>query len=137
MVISELDSNGRYAPRHEPLMAIHRLIHCLVAVTFCDAVAQDPLRVRTPAVAPPLLPLQWGTVSPGGWLRDWAVAASEGAVSPTNSWFSTGSGVQRTPAQQKALMDNGTDWPAGVGRANGWRRGQPAWTMDEQSAYWM
>ena len=38
-----------------------------------------------------------------------------------------------------ALMVNGTDYPPGVGRANGWKNGQPnhPWTMAEQSAYWM
>lgn len=97
----------------------------------------DPLRVRVPPVVPPMLPLQWGTVNPLGWIKDWAVTASQGAVSPKNSWFATGIGKQRTEAEQKALLVNGTDWPPGIGRANGWLKGQPAWTMDEQSAYWI
>jgi hypothetical protein len=84
-----------------------------------------------------MLPLQWGTVNPLGWVKDWAVTASQGAVSPTNSWFATGIGVQRTEAEEKALLINGTEWPAGIGRANGWLKGQPAWTMDEQAAYWI
>lgn len=100
----------------------------------------DPLRVRTPASgAPPLLPLQWGTVQPSGWIRDWATTASQGAVSPTNSWFASGLGIPITPLQHSQLMNNGTNYPPGVGRANGWKDGQPAnpWTMAEQSAYWM
>ena len=51
-----------------------------------------------------------------------------------------------------AAVVNGTDNPPGVGRANGWKDGQPnsptgatrrhptppdGWTMAEQSAYWM
>ena len=38
-----------------------------------------------------------------------------------------------------AAVVNGTDYPPGVGRANGWKDGQPnsPWTMAEQSAYWM
>eukprot|EP01048_Picozoa_sp_COSAG05_P011107 COSAG05_NODE_1023_length_6126_cov_6.196117_8_plen_298_part_00 len=103
-------------------------------------VAGDPLRVRTPpSGAPPLLPLQWGTVQPGGWIRDWAETAARGAVSPTNSWFASGKAIPITSAQHTALMNNGTDYPPGVGRANGWKDGQPAhpWTMAEQSAYWI
>lgn len=102
--------------------------------------AGDPLRVRTPpAGAPPLLPLQWGTVQPGGWIRDWAVAASQGAVSPIKAWFASGAGIPITPSMDAALMVNGTDYPPGMGRANGWKDGQPnhPWTMAEQSAYWI
>jgi len=102
--------------------------------------AFDRLRTRTPpGGAPPLLPLQWGTVSPRGWIRDWAVTASEGAASPTNAWFASGNGVPITHEDDEALMHNGTNYPPGAGRANGWKDGQPnsPWTMAEQSAYWM
>ena len=66
--------------------------------------AGDPLRTRTPAAgAPPLLPLQWGTVNPTGWIRDWAVTASEGAVSPMNAWFAHGKGIPIGPDMDHAL----------------------------------
>ena len=103
-------------------------------------VAGDPLRVRTPPTGvPPLLPLQWGTVQPAGWIRDWAVTASQGAVSPIKAWFASGKGIPITAAMDVALMINGTNYPPGVGRANGWKDGQPnhPWTMAEQSAYWI
>jgi hypothetical protein len=102
--------------------------------------AGDPLRARTPPHGvPPLLPLQWGTVQPGGWIRDWAVTASQGAVSPIKAWFASGKGIPISPGMDHALMVNGTDYPPGVGRANGWKDGQPnhPWTMAEQSAYWI
>ena len=102
--------------------------------------AGDALRVRTPPTGtPPLLPLQWGTVQPSGWIRDWAVTASQGAVSPLKAWFASGKGIPITAAMDVALMVNGTDYPPGVGRANGWKDGQPnhPWTMAEQSAYWI
>jgi hypothetical protein len=103
-------------------------------------VGGDPLRVRQPPGGPPpLLPLQWGTVQPAGWIKDWAVTASRGAVSPTNAWFASGQGMPITPAMHQALMDNDTAYPPGYGRANGWKDGQPnhPWTMAEQSAYWI
>lgn len=78
--------------------------------------AFDPLRVRVPGGVP-YLPLRWGSVEPEGWVRDWAVAASRGAVSPKNAWFAGGNGSN--------------------GRVNGWKDGQPHFAMDEQAAYWI
>ena len=86
----------------------------LLALLLVAAANADPQRKKTPPVVPPLLPLKWGTVNPRGWVRQWAVQGSLGAVSPTRSWFASGKGVQRTAAQEKALLDNGTDWPPGV-----------------------
>ena len=92
--------------------------HAALPVREIEPTAGDPLRTRVPPAAlAPMLPLQWGTVNPTGWIRDWAEAASNGAVSPEVSWFASG---------------NETN-----GRANGWKNGQPAWAMDEQSAYWI
>lgn len=92
--------------------------HAVLPVREIEPAAGDPLRTRVPPTAlAPMLPLQWGTVNPTGWIRDWAEAASNGAVSPEVSWFASG---------------NETN-----GRANGWKNGQPAWGMDEQSAYWI
>eukprot|EP00040_Diaphanoeca_grandis_P039116 m.258178 g.258178 ORF g.258178 m.258178 type:complete len:667 (-) comp36246_c0_seq1:227-2227(-) len=85
-----------------------------------EEVGGDPRRVRFSSngvSTPPLHPLQWGTVSPRGWIKDWAVAGANGAVSPINSWFATGD------------IKNG--------RSNGWMKGQAPWPMDEQSAYWI
>jgi len=109
-------------------------MHRFAVLMLFSGVAADPLRTNAPAIIPPLLPLQWGTVNPEGWVKDWAVAASRGAVSPEKSWFATGTGVAPTNAQHVALMNDGTEYPPGVGRANGWQHGQPPWAMDEQSA---
>ena len=47
----------------------------------------DPRRVNTPTVPFALNPLQWGTVTPRGWIKDWAVAATKGSVSPDHAAF--------------------------------------------------
>jgi hypothetical protein len=77
----------------------------------------DPRRKNQPKVAFALQPLQWGSVTPQGWIREWAQAARNGAVSPTKAAFAT-------------LQD---------GKVDGWRNGRPAeggfW--DEDSAYWI
>ena len=47
----------------------------------------DPMRVNSPEIPFALEPLQWGTVRPQGWIKDWAVAAMEGSVSPEHAAF--------------------------------------------------
>ena len=62
-----------------------------------------PRRVIEPLVPWRLRPLTWGTVQPRGWIRDWAVAGRNGAVSPKHAAFAN-------------VQD---------GKVNGWRDGRP------------
>ena len=62
----------------------------IAAEQFCDVHAEpDPLRVNQPKVPFALEPLRWGTVSPRGWLLEWATALSHGSGSPKCSAFAT------------------------------------------------
>ena len=47
----------------------------------------DSRRVNAPLIPFALEPLQWGAVTPKGWIKDWSVAATKGAVSPENAAF--------------------------------------------------
>lgn len=79
----------------------------------------DSRRVNSPKVPFALSPLQWGSVSPRGWIEAWAQQASVGAGSPTKAVF----------AQMKIDGES----------VNGWKNGRPTvggfW--DEDSAYWI
>lgn len=52
-----------------------------------DAPAFDPHRANRPQVPFALEPVQWGSVQPQGWLREWAEAARHGAGSPETAPF--------------------------------------------------
>ena len=80
----------------------------------------DPLRVNQPNQPFGLQPLQWGAVTPQGWLRDWAMAAANGAASPTAAAFAT-------------LNDGYGDgfWAHGHGRPS------IGGFWDEDAAYWI
>ena len=88
-------------------------------VPLAAPTAGDPLRVRTGVGGGgvlSLLPLQWGTVQPAGWIKDWAVTASHGAVSPTNAWFASGSAVgSPARARQRPLSRH---WEGRGGRGH-------------------
>eukprot|EP00041_Stephanoeca_diplocostata_P022479 m.537174 g.537174 ORF g.537174 m.537174 type:complete len:729 (-) comp22073_c0_seq14:544-2730(-) len=79
----------------------------------------DLRRLNHPKVPFALQPLQWGSVSPRGWIEEWARQASKGAGSPTKAVF----------AQIKVNNES----------VDGWRNGRPTvggfW--DEDSAYWI
>jgi hypothetical protein len=81
----------------------------------------DPRRKNQPKVPYALQPLQWGSVTPQGWIREWAQAARNGAVSPTKAAFAT-------------LQDG-----HGHFLGDGWRNGRPqeGGFWDEDSAYWI
>ena len=81
--------------------------------------SSDPLRVNDPVVPLALQPLQWGTVRPGGWLREWATALTEGSGSPKCSAF-----ANIRPENHSV---------------DGWRGGRPSFGgfWDEDSAYFM
>lgn len=89
----------------------------LILLPKASAFVADSRRVNSPLVPFKLEPLQWGSVSPLGWLRDWAMAGRHGAVSPVHAAF--------------ANVQNGT--------VNGWRDGRPDSNgfWDEDSAYWI
>lgn len=96
---------------------------CLLFSWSCSKAAAstgpiyDYRRVNHPMIPFALDPLQWGSVTPLGWIRQWAMYARNGAASPTKAAFAT--------------LQNG--------KVNGWRNGRPAiggfW--DEDSAYWI
>jgi hypothetical protein len=75
------------------------------------------MRVNNPKVPFALLPLRWGSVTPRGWLKDWALAARYGAVSPEKAVF--------------AKLNSGA--------TDGWLHGRPhiGGFWDEDSAYWI
>ena len=95
----------------------HVLFLSLLAAS--SATQFDPRRVNDPVVPYGLQPLQWGAVSPRGWLREWALAARHGSSSPVAAAFAT---VK----------------PAGHS-VDGWRDGRPGFGgfWDEDSAYWI
>lgn len=84
-----------------------------------SALGPDPLRVNRPKVPFALEPLQWGTVSPRGWLLEWATALSHGSGSPKCSAFAT------TKPDGHSV--------------DGWRGGRPSFGgfWDEDSAYYI
>ena len=103
------------------------------------AAAPDQRRVNAPLVPFALEPLRWGSVSPGGWLLDWALAARHGAASPEHAAFHTvlvyphGAPLGLAGQPCKA-QDHGSCVPV-----DGWRDGRPAsdFFWDEDSAYWI
>ena len=99
------------------MMAWGRLILWMLATI--SATQFDPRRVNDPVVPYGLQPLQWGAVSPRGWLREWALAARRGSSSPTAAAFATVKPSGHT--------------------VDGWRDGRPAFGgfWDEDSAYWI
>jgi hypothetical protein len=90
-----------------------------VFAALVASAAEDSLRVNHPAVPFALEPLRWGTVAPGGWLKEWATSLSKGSGNAKCSPFAT-------------LKPNGHS-------VDGWRGGRPSFGgfWDEDSAYYM
>ena len=82
----------------------------------------DSRRVNSPKVPFGLAPLQWGSVRPLGWIRDWALANSEGLGSPEHAAF-----AHITDKDANVFHSGhhhiGNDNTGGV---DGWKDGRPA-----------
>ncbi len=103
--------------------------------TASSTATGDHRRVNAPAVPFGLAPLQWGSVRPKGWIKDWALSGREGLGSPEHAPFAhikdSDAGVFHSGHHH---IGNSND-----GGVDGWKNGRPnSWGFwDEDSAYWI
>ncbi|MEI8371280.1 MAG: beta-L-arabinofuranosidase domain-containing protein [Planctomycetota bacterium] len=77
-----------------------------------EATSSSVIRVAEPMVKPALIPLAPGAVEPGGWLRDWAMAAKDGITGHLDEWHPTfGEGWKSVPIKAPGAEPDGAGWP--------------------------
>ncbi len=69
-------------------------------------------RAAEPVARPGFLPLPPGAIEPGGWVRDWAIAAREGITGHLDEYHPVyGDAWKGTPVKAPNAAADGTGWP--------------------------
>jgi hypothetical protein len=121
-----------------PLLTVVLLLVSSSASGRSATYPTDKPRINPPLVPYALEPLRWGSVTPGGWIKDWATAARNGLGSPVHAPFARLNNRSICAASEAPGCSGGGKIGNDVdGGIDGWRDGRPASTgfWDEDSAY--